>query len=331
MISVSPTTLQELAHKFELTSDALSYFAGGREDNDGVIYAYPYQNTQRLLKIMAIPEDDQRRGLFCLDERLRFMHFLGENGAPVVFPIPSPQGALYETHHADKYLWVAYSMDLALGESKPFDTWDEALFKNWGQALGHMHKLAQQYPSWESSVEPKSGQAHLHWHEEWEGFYNWCQDNEVRQKWIEIGDQLGSLPRSRSDFGFIHNDLHIANLLADGDKVTIIDFDVANHHWFINDIAIACQSILFSHSGGMNRPLQDLSRLKRFLDCFIEGYKGENQLDPFWLKQLDLFIAYRRILLFIVMYGWIQSQPEMHTSWKQLILEQPQIVGNLLQ
>ena len=73
----------------------------------------------------------------------------------------------------------------------------------------------------------------------------------------QIGRLLEDLPRTRDCFGFVHNDPHIFNLLADGDAITLLDFDVANHHWFVSDIAIACQSVLFSISGGMERPVSD--------------------------------------------------------------------------
>jgi amicoumacin kinase len=330
MIPVSPSALLALAQHYQTTPEALTHFGGGREDSDGIVYAYPDRGTRHLLKVMAIPEKDRHRGLFCLDERLRFMRFLGDNGAPVVYPLASPQGNLYETHAADGYLWVAYSMDVAPGESKPFHTWDKGLFRTWGQAVGRMHRLAQQYPSWEASVDP-AGNSLLTWAEEWQGFYDWCADEQVKPQWVKIGEQLRALPRTRNDFGFVHNDPHIANLLVDGDgTVTMIDFDVANHHWFASDIAIACQSILFSHSGGMERPVQDRDKLLAFLRCFLEGYERENRLTPFWLEQLDLFIAYRRILLFIAMYGWVQSQPETHASWREMILTQPEIIGTAL-
>ena len=331
MIPVSPSALQALADRYRTTPEALAHFGGGRDDSDGIVYAYPYEGSSRLLKVMAIVEKDQQRGLFCLDERLHFMRYLGENGAPVVFPLASPQGHLYETHAADGYLWVAYSMDIAPGESKPFHTWDEGLFRTWGQAVGRMQRLAQQYPSWEASVD-STGNSFLTWAEEWQGFYDWCADEQVRSQWLKIGERLKTLPRTRSDFGFIHNDPHIANLLAteDGGTVTMIDFDVANHHWFVNDIAIACQSILFSHSGGMERPVQDRRKLMDFLRCFLEGYERENRLAPFWLERLDLFIAYRRILLFIAMRGWLQSQPETNASWREMILAQPEMIGDEL-
>jgi hypothetical protein len=64
-----------------------------------------------------------------------------------------------------------------------------------------------------------------------------------------------------------------------------------------------------------------------FLSFFMEGYEREHHLSSEWVDRLDLFIAYRRILLFTVMHGWIQSQPELHTSWKQMILSQPEVIG----
>jgi len=47
------------------------------------------------------------------------------------------------------------------------------------------------------------------------------------------------------------------------------------------------------------------------------------------LERLDLFIAYRRILLFTAMQGWLQTKPDLRSSWKQMILSQPELVGNI--
>jgi len=107
-----------------------------------------------------------------------------------------------------------------------------------------------------------------------------------------------------------------------------LDFDVANHHWFVNDIAIACQNILIFMSGGLNSPVRDRKKLLKFIGCFMKGYARENQLPEKWLNQLELFIAYRRILLFIVMHDWALSRPGLYTSWKQLILSPPLVVGS---
>lgn len=108
------------------------------------------------------------------------------------------------------------------------------------------------------------------------------QEEAVTEKWVEIKEQLAVLPRDRKSFGFIHNDPHIWNLLDDGQRITLLDFDVANHHWFVNDIAIACQSNLIFLSGGMNGPVHHRDRLIGFLKHFKEGYARANQLAPEW-------------------------------------------------
>ena len=327
MIPVPQPVLESLGGAFGTTSADLRHFGGGSESSDGVVYAYAHRDARRLLKIMAIPAEDQRRGLFCLDERLRFMRFLGEHDAPIAYPRSSPGGRLYETFPFESHLWVGYSMDIAPGKSMKEDAWDEAFFCNWGQTVGMLHRLARQYPSWKASVDPDSGQELLTWRGEWDGFYAWCQDEEVKLKWVEVRQQLEALPITREVYGFIHNDPHVWNLLVDGERITLLDFDVANHHWFVNDVAIACQSVLFSLSGGMDRPVDDREKLRRFLGSFIEGYEREHRLAAEWLDRLDLFIAYRRMLLFTVMHGWIRSKPDMHAAWKRMILSSPEVAG----
>jgi Ser/Thr protein kinase RdoA (MazF antagonist) len=329
MIPVPQYALESLARSFGTVAANLYYFGGGREESDGVVYAYPHEDTRRLLKIIAVPIDDQSRGMFCLQERLRFMRFLGENGAPIAFPQLSPEENLFEICQYEAYLWVGYSAELIRGRNVKPSAWNPTFFRNWGQTLGMLHRLARQYPSWRASVDPISGKTHLTWLEEWESFYHWCQDAEVKLRWVEIQKRLGILPITREVYGFIHNDPHIWNFLVDGSRITLLDFDVANHHWFVNDVAIACQSVLFALTGGMDRPVYNREKLIRFLGFFLDGYVREHHLSPEWLDRLDLFIAYRRILLFTVMYGGVQSKPNLFASWKQMILSEPEVVGAL--
>ena len=327
MIPVPQTVLKSLAKAFDIKIGNLNRFGGGQESSDGIVYAFPYKNTRRLLKVMAIPIEEQRKGLLCLQERLNFVRFLGEKGAHIVFPQFSPKGNLYETFVHAEFVWVGYVMELASGRTKPEKAWDPEFFRNWGQTIGMLHRLAQEYPTWRALIDPETGKDLLTWLEEWESFFHWIRDEEVKQKWVEIKQELKSLPITRKSFGFIHNDPHIWNLLVDGNRITLLDFDVANHHWFINDIAIACQNILIFMSGGMNGPLYDREKLLQFLDFFMEGYRRENELPAEWLERLDLFISYRRILLFTVMNDWVSSNPKLHDSWKKMILTQPVLVG----
>lgn len=327
MIPVPAAVLDLLAPSFGAAAGDLRHFASGGEEGDGIVYSYPDGTTERLLKVMAFRETDQRRGLLCLNERLQFAHYLGQNGACIAYPRMSPQGRLYETVSHGDHLWVAYTMDIARGETPSPQTWDPDFSRNWGQTVGMLHRLTQDYPSWRASIDPESGEEFLTWREEWQGFYEWCQDDAVREKWVEIKEALEALPVTRDTFGFIHNDPHLWNLLVDGDTITVLDFDVANHQWFATDISIAFQSILYAQTGGLGRPVRDREKLLEFARYFSEGYEREHHLTPEWRDRLDLFIAYRRILLFIVMHGAITSDPEGHAIWKDMILTQPPVLG----
>lgn len=327
MIPVPSAVLENLAPLFGTTSAALRHFGSGGEEGDGIVYIYPYEDTRRLLKVMAFPAETQRRNLLCLDERLKFAHYLGQNGAHIAYPRHLPQGTLYETLSYGEYLWVAYGMDVAPGRTPSPRMWEPTFFRNWGQMIGMLHRLAHDYPSWEASVDSETGGTFLTWREEWQGFYDWCQDEDVRRQWAEIRKTLEALPVTRDVFGFIHNDPHLWNLLVDGDRITLLDFDVANHHWFATDIAIAFQSMLFAQTGGMDCPVRDRDKLLRFVTLFLEGYEREHHLSSEWLDRLDLFIAYRRILMFTVMYEDICSKPQALAAWKKMILDQSPVLG----
>jgi amicoumacin kinase len=329
MIPVPEPALEALAQAFGTTTSNLTHFAGGREDSDGVLYAYPHQENRRLLKIMAIQEAETQRGLLRLEERLRFMRYLGENGAQIAYPRLSPQGNLYETHLYRGNLWFAYSMKIHPGKIRPASDWDPNFFRRWGQTLGQLHCLAKDYPDWKACQDPQTGEEYLTWRQEWEGFYSWCQEEDVKAKWADLKERLEALPVSPDVFGFVHNDPHLFNLLVDGERITLLDFDVATHHWFANDIAIACQHVLVFLTGGLSNPLHNRRKLHAFLGYLLEGYRREHPLSSEWLNQLDLFIAYRRILLFTVMQGWLQTQPKKRAAWKQMILSEPLLVGEI--
>jgi amicoumacin kinase len=328
MIPVPQLVIDEFARCYGTQSFLFQKFGGGRRESDGIVYAYPYGDSPRLLKIMATPIESERAGLFCLDERLRFMRYLGENGAFIAFPLLSPASNLYETFRFGNHVWVAYCMDIAPGSGQRPESWDIHFFQNWGRTIGMLHRLAESYPSWQASIDPESGEQFLSWREEWGGFYNWCQDKDIKKKWVEIKEMLEKLPVTRQVFGFIHNDPHVWNLLVLGERVTVLDFDVANHHWFINDIAIASQSILLFHSGGLTRPVSNRTKLLVFLQHFMRGYEQEHHLPLEWIDLLDIFIAYRRILYFIITYSGVRSTSRRQEDLKKLILAQPEVIGS---
>lgn len=324
MKNVPETILKKLALTYQSDVSSLSYFRGGHEWSDGVLYEYEKEGQPRILKVMEMPSHQARDKLMALDARLNFARFLGDRGIETVHPERTIDGKLYTEEVDAERMYVSYSYRKRDGVHI-FDTpWieHEALFARWGEALGRMHAAAKEYPVWHRLSDDPEGKI-LGWEQEWNGFHSWCKDEAVKESWRNLKSRLDALPIERSGYGFSHNDLHIENLLARHGNVTVLDFDVSNPHWFACDLAIAIYSIFtYAAKGRFEHPPADPERLKRLYGSFIRGYEGANRLDSFWFDHMKLFLQYRRTLLFIVFSEELsRSNPAHYRAWRNRILE----------
>lgn len=316
-------TINNAARLYNVASDQLVHFAGGRPESDGVLFRFHSPHGERLLKFLEVsahhPEDLRR-----FEERIRFMRFLGENGAPVVYPLPSPEGRLFEQLPQGEAIVVVYCMEKRAGHSGNLVAPPQrpAFFERWGKLIGRMHACAREYDTWNGVVLPGRTDPIVHWSDEWRFFHGWLRDDEIRAVWEQLGESLQQLPVERDGFGFTHNDPHAWNLLVDGPRLTVLDFDVANCHWFINDIAIALSSITWAFRNADRATLKAL-----FMDKFLAGYASENHLPQQWIDRLDLFMLYRSILSFAVFYDQMLRKPEALSRWKQRIVRDHQLAA----
>lgn len=329
MRPVSAAVLNTFREAYSHSKSALIPYRGGEESSDGILYRFQDEPQTRLLKILFLGSEDTQKAILRFESRLKFVEFLNQEGVRCIEPLLSLNDRLYERLEDQDGTWVAYSMKRVFGRTMSPKVWDPAFVQNWGRTIGGCHRAAQGYPEWEYCIDPVTSETYLTWESEWESFRHFCKEDDIKTQWDRIGKKLRSLPIQRDAFGFIHNDPHLWNLLVEGNKLTLIDFDVANHQWFINDIAIACQHVLFMLSGGLSQPVHNREYLINFLKEFLKGYYQENDLSRDWLNLLDLFFAYRRILLYTVMESWRKSKPGLQKSWREMIINCPPVLKKI--
>ena len=316
MIRVPQQVLRQLSAQFGASAESLKYLGGGREDSDGIAYTYPAPQGLQVLKVLALPPEDGG-ALSLLEQRIAFSHYMAQCGVPLAAALPDAQGALYHQVLREGHRFVAYSMALCPGRPPAPEELTPAVVRAWGRLTGRAHRAAQSYPTWKRMNGSEQVYGYL---DELNSFVRLCRDEQVRAGWEEMRARLSELPITRASYGFIHNDNHQYNILVQGERVTLIDFDVAMCHFFLNDIALPVQGLLFSEAvGGMCAPLRDKEALQRFYSAFLAGYERENHLDSEWLKRLGLFWQYRRLLLFTVMQDYLDANPSLKQGFLEAI------------
>jgi Ser/Thr protein kinase RdoA (MazF antagonist) len=100
----------------------------------------------------------------------------------------------------------------------------------------------------------------------------------LRQRLTEYGS-------GPEEFGLIHADLRLANLLVDGKTITVIDFDDCGFGWFFYDFGTAVSFI------------EDDPALPEWQDSWVTGYRSRRELPDTDEDMLASFVLLRRLLL----------------------------------
>ena len=244
-----------------------------------------------------------------LNSEVTWVKSLAEAGVPVPTALPTDEGEHYvnvtvgdETRYVGVVDWVnGQPLGRATGvdEATRVEVVDH--YERIGElaAIIHAHHdqwvQPQQFTrrAWDTSG--LVGEAPL-WGRFWEissltdharSLFTECRD--------ALRSDLASLPMDRAHYGLIHADMHLGNLMADGQDLTVIDFDDAGYGWFVHELAVALQPVL-------NEPFYADARA-----ALLAGYRKNRQLSPSQETHLDIFVTMRCLML----VGWLDSRPEV--------------------
>lgn len=117
-----------------------------------------------------------------------------------------------------------------------------------------------------------------------------------------IRRRLERYGKGHGRFGLTHADLRIANLLVDGDRTIVIDFDDCGPAWFMYDWATAVSFI------------EDHPQVPELQAAWTDGYRSVASLSPEDEAELPTFVMLRRLLL----TAWIGSHHTFATEAAEL-------------
>ncbi len=110
----------------------------------------------------------------------------------------------------------------------------------------------------------------------------------------QIRLRLEKFGKTHKNFGLIHSDLRLANLLMHEGKVQVIDFDDCGYSWYIYDLASALSFI------------EDQPQVPALIQAWVRGYRAVRSLSAEDEAEIPTFIMARRLLLL----AWVGSHQE---------------------
>lgn len=137
--------------------------------------------------------------------------------------------------------------------------------------------------------------------------------NRARTSLIE---ELSNITTASSHFGLIHADLHNGNVMAKGDKLTIIDFDDSGYSWYAYDLAVALQPLLGDDSYTAARA------------AMIEGYRSIHRFGDDEEASIDTFLTVRSL----IDVSWLADRSELpgYVQMPQYIARAEQMAARYL-
>ncbi len=109
---------------------------------------------------------------------------------------------------------------------------------------------------------------------------------------------LSRLARDPSGYSLIHSDMHPGNIVVDGDRLTVIDFDDAGFGWHQYDIAVVL-------TYWQSKP--NTAAIER---AFLKGYRSVRSISDTALAAIPTF----RLIRWMASMGWFHQRPELAPS-----------------
>lgn len=115
----------------------------------------------------------------------------------------------------------------------------------------------------------------------------------LRQASDQIARRLAEYGQAPDLFGLIHGDLRLANLLFDGSRIHVIDFDDCGSSWYLYDLSTSISL------------LEHLSEAESLVQAWLRGYQ---RLLPLTKPQMDM-IRHLIMMRRIQVLSWFGRNP----------------------
>lgn len=221
--------------------------------------------------------ESTERDLISLEAEIHLLRYLEKSSVKVVRPVKSLTGSFIEIVETDLGKYYAIVFEALEGKQFEIEELSRAGIFGWGKTLGRLHQelknLTIDYldrPSWEFQLLNVK-----------EVFIK--SEYPVYKAYLNALKWAGALDKNKENYGLIHYDFELDNLIFGNDELSVLDFDDSCFHWYAADIVFAL------------RELGSFDLKNSITSLFIEGYKTETLLSIEILKEIKGFEQLHRL------------------------------------
>ncbi|AYA75818.1 hypothetical protein DOE78_10420 [Bacillus sp. Y1] len=209
---------------------------------------------------------------------LQYLHTKGIHGAQ---PVPSKNGQMLEVVKTELGTFHAVVFEAVPGRHEEWGDITQENIYRWGNALGKLHDACKEMPQEYLTVRPS-------WRDQVTELQQFLpESNALLQKEIsELLNSIKKLQTTKENFGLIHYDFELDNLLFSENMIGIIDFDDCITSWYVADIVYALRD-------AGNFRLDSLE-----VQSFLKGYENETSIDTNILKEASVFERLHRLVMY---------------------------------
>ncbi|MCM3742567.1 phosphotransferase [Sporosarcina luteola] len=248
-------------------------------------------------------------------EKVTYTNYLNKEGLAVSPAISSLNRNVVEKIILGNKEMLTVLYKAAPGIQLPREQWNADVLKELGRQIGRLHRFSKKF----EEIHPVKYINDWNDNEEY-AFLKYIPEEEsaIREIAQDVLSAIQGLPKNRSNYGLLHGDLWLENVLVDEDsKLSLVDFQDCEKNFYIYDLAVPIYSAIeYSFVGGGN--IVDYGR--NITKAIIDGYQEQHDLPAEILKLLPLFIKLKEVFEYSLMH--------MYWNKEKLTEEQIRIMNN---
>lgn len=245
------------------------------------------------------------RTIEAIEAEIAFVSYLSGQGLSVAKPVQSSAGAFVESVTTSLGTFHAVVFERLKGEQFDFEELTPEMVVLWGKSLGELHAISQHYegtdrPSWQDHLAMIAEQ---------------LPPNEIAAQVAlqQVRAQVSQLSAPADQFGLIHFDFELDNIVWNNNQLSMLDFDDSARYWLVADIAFALRD-LFKDSAN------NVDMTNDTFQHFIHGYRMAKSIDQEHLKRIPLFLTLHNLIMFVKLQAALGTKlPHGEPAWMEAI------------